>query len=409
MKIGSVIKYLRTKSKITQNQLAKGICSIPHLSKIENNNKDANQETIELLLERLGVTLKYITNKDKEIKVLLDQLIDNIHYYQKAEAQETYKKLEISNEFIPFTPYLYIYELYVMRYLLFIGNVDGAGVQKKWLNKHRKNFSQYETYLFNYYSAIFLIMKGQYTQAEEALVNLLHEENANYEVQGEYFYHLSLVKGNLELSGQAIFYGKKALQFFTNQYNFKRILHTLMLLGINYTHSKLYQEAYDCYMHLLRNVDVLEDPNFRPQIYHNIGYLMDKMGNSNESILYYKLCLELLPEDSIHYLINLYSLGEINSRGGNVKEAIKYFNKTLELSEKHSHQKYLKLSQYYILELMGYDNEAIVFLEENLIPFLESIGEHQDELQRFKTQLFNYYKKQRNYEKALNYIIRSED
>lgn len=402
MKIGSVIKYLRTKSKITQNELARGICSIPHLSKIENNNKDANKETIELLLERLGVSLENINNKDYEIKKLLDQLIDNIHYHQKPDAMETFKKLETSNEFIPFTPYLYLYELYIMRYLIFIGNLDGAGVQKKWLNKHKKNFSQYETYLFNYYSALFLIMRGQYIEADEALENLLHEDNTNNEIlQGEYFYHLSLVKGNLELSGQAIFYGIKALQFFKNQFNFKRILHTLMLLGINYTHSKLYQEANDCYRHLLRNVDILEDSNFKPQIFHNIGYLMDRMGNSNESILYYQTCLELLPEDSAHYLINHYTLGELNFRLGNVKEAMRYFNKTLELSGNHSNQKYSILSQYYLLELMGFYDEAAIFLEENLIPFLESIGEHQDELQNFKNHLIKYYKEQRIYEKSL--------
>lgn len=65
MKIGSLIKYYRTKLGMTQNTLAMGICSIPHLSKIENNNKEANSETIRLLLERLNISLHNVENSEK--------------------------------------------------------------------------------------------------------------------------------------------------------------------------------------------------------------------------------------------------------------------------------------------------------------------------------------------------------
>lgn len=408
MKIGSVIKYLRTKSKMTQSELAKGICSIPHLSKIENNNKDANKETIELLLSRLGTKLTEIKIKDKEVKFLLDKLIENIHHYHKTEAQNIYEKLKASKEFIPFTPYLYLYELYVMRYMLFIGDIENVKVQRKWLNKHKKNFSQYENYLFNYYFAIFLIMNGQYTEAERELDNLLLDDRVRDEVQGEHFYHISLVKGNLGLSGQAIFYGKKALQIYTNQFNFKRILHTLMLLGINYTHSKLYQEAYDCYRHVLRNVDESEESNFRAQVFHNIGYLLDKMGVLDKSLSNYKKSLELFPKDSIHYLISLYSVSEINYRMGSTKEALKYFIKTLELAEVNSNQKYVLLSKYYILKLNGPDEASTIFLEEVLVPYLESTDENAENLEKFKSHLFFYYEKLGNLEKAFKYIDRGD-
>jgi len=57
MNVGSLIKYYRTKQGMTQSELVEGICSVPHLSKIENNGKEGNDQTIDLLLKRLGANL----------------------------------------------------------------------------------------------------------------------------------------------------------------------------------------------------------------------------------------------------------------------------------------------------------------------------------------------------------------
>jgi len=55
MNIGSVIKYYRTKNNLTQSQLADGICSISHLSKIESNTYSPHESTIQALLVKMGV------------------------------------------------------------------------------------------------------------------------------------------------------------------------------------------------------------------------------------------------------------------------------------------------------------------------------------------------------------------
>ena len=94
-----------------------------------------------------------------------------------------------------------------------------------------------------------------------------------------------LVKSSLEQSGHAIHFGKMALQIFMNQHNFYRILHTLMLLGINYTHSNIYEEAQECFNHLIRNAELLKEEKLLPQIYHNMGYLQNKMKNAKEALL----------------------------------------------------------------------------------------------------------------------------
>ena len=75
MQIGSLIKYHRTKQKMTQSELAEGICSVPHLSKIENNSKEANVETIRLVLDRLDIDLHDVEESEVKVEVLLNQLL----------------------------------------------------------------------------------------------------------------------------------------------------------------------------------------------------------------------------------------------------------------------------------------------------------------------------------------------
>ena len=103
MKIGSLIKYYRTKLGMTQNAVATGICSIPHLSKIENNNKEANSETIRLLLERLNINIHDVENSEQQIIQLLKDLQKQINYLETEKAVETMDRFKEYEEIIGFT------------------------------------------------------------------------------------------------------------------------------------------------------------------------------------------------------------------------------------------------------------------------------------------------------------------
>ena len=150
MNVGSLIKYYRTKQGMTQSELVEGICSVPHLSKIENNGKEANDQTIDLLLKRLGANLMEVQQKNVLIEKLLDDWINDINYLQVEKARGLYDHLSGLSEFIAYTPHLYLYELYKLRYYLLIRETDKAKIHYKWLEKHKKNFSYQELYLLHY-------------------------------------------------------------------------------------------------------------------------------------------------------------------------------------------------------------------------------------------------------------------
>jgi HTH-type transcriptional regulator, quorum sensing regulator NprR len=402
MEFGPLIKYYRTQKGITQKELAAGICSIPHLSKIENNSKDANEETISLLLERLEVSFEEMEEKEDLIKSLLRAFGDKINFYLREEIEVIYQQLQKIEHVVPFSAHMYSYELYKYRYLLFKGLLSEAETQRDLLQKQKKNFSQHESYLFRYYNAVFLILRGQFHKAD-AIFEELFAENNSEAVNGEFLYHWTFVKSALDQSGHAIHFGRLALQIFMNQHNFYRILHTLMLLGINYTHSNIYEEAQVCFNHLIRNAELLKEEKMLPQIYHNMGYLQDRMKNVKGALTYYEKSLSLQPIKNHHYLVTLNSIAEIHYSLNSMAKAKECFLQVKSLSKEIGAKKHSLLADFYLIR-MDSPARAIKYLETKVIPFLEDAKEHKDDLTRYYKLLSEHYSQNGNYLEAVNYL-----
>jgi HTH-type transcriptional regulator, quorum sensing regulator NprR len=402
MEFGPLIKFYRTQKGITQKELAAGICSIPHLSKIENNSKDANGETISLLLERLEVSFDEMEEKEELICSLLKDFGEKINFYLREDIEIIFNRLKEIEHVIPFSAHMYSYELYKYRYLLFKGLLSEADAQRDILYKQKKNFSQHEMYLFRYYNAVSLILKGHHKKADEIFDELFVETN-NETTNGELLYHWALVKSALDQSGHAIHFGRLALQIFMNQHNFYRILHTLMLLGISYTNSKVYEEAHVCFNHLIRNAELLKEERMLPQIYHNMGYLQDKMDNVKEALTYYEKSLSLQPLKNQNYLVTLYGIGEINYKLSDMEKAKEYFLQVKELSKETGIKKQGLLADFYLIH-MDSPEKAMKYLEVKVIPYLEGSKEHKEDMIRYYRLLSEHYNQQGKYLEAVNYL-----
>jgi HTH-type transcriptional regulator, quorum sensing regulator NprR len=401
MEFGPLIKYYRTQRGITQKELAAGICSVPHLSKIENNSKEANEETLSMLLGRLAINFEEVEEKEELINVLIRDLGSNINFYLRDEAGEVYQKLEELEHIIPYSEHIYLYELYKFRYLLFIGKLAEAETQKDLLAKQKKNFSQHEEYLFHYYQAVFLIMRGQFKKADDILDALSNEKNEI--ISGDFLYHRALVKSSLEQSGHAIHFGRVALQIFMNEHNLIRILHVLMLLGINYTHSKIYEEALECFHHLIRNAELLKEETLLPQIYHNMGYLKNKMKNEKEALLYYEKSLALQTQFNQHYLVTLYAIGKIHYTLQSTEKAKESLQIVKALAKQIGIKKYRLLADFYLIHMESVE-KSMDYLEAKVIPYFKESNEHSDDIIGFYKMLSDYYNQKEIYPKAFKYL-----
>ena len=400
MKIGSLIKYHRTKQGLTQNELAMGICSIPHLSKIENNSKEANEETIRLLLQRLNIQLQEVVEREQYIVSLLNDLLKHIFYVNKQEAAKTFEQLVEYDELMPFTKHLYLYELYKLRYYIFISNTELAELQISLLNGLKKNFSQYEKYLHSLFSALLLILDGKYQAADQEFVVLLQKNLDLGLFEGDVYYHLAIVKYRLEESGQAIIFSRKALNYYQNEYNFKRILYTLMSLALYYSDENLYQEALGTYEHVLRNVEVLHEHDLLTQIYQNLGVLYSRMGENAHALGYFEKSTCSATEDHPLYCMGLYNLGYIQNEMGLYEESKESF---LVLKKKAKSPIYMNLANFYLLLLNLQENEAMEFLEVKVLPQLSKVQDLNEVYMYLKSVLKNYLLKKEKYEKAMQF------
>lgn len=404
MKIGSLIKYYRTKLGMTQNEVATGICSIPHLSKIENNNKEANCETIRLLLERLNINSRDVENSEHHIIKLLKDLQKQINYLENEKAIATMGLLKDYEEIIGFTESVYLYELYKLRYYVFINDYKMAEHQLKWLNAHRQNFSQHERYLHSYYYALVLITRGKYAEAAVELTNILKTSSELGSLEGEFYYHFSLIKGRLDEPSQAILYGRKALHYYKDQFNFKRIIYTSMSLALYYAQGKVFHEAIEIYDHLLRNVELMQQQQLLPAIYHNLGDLYQMRGEYERALVYFEQSASLMENNSDNYLFCLYNLGMTQFRLDQKVESFKTFTMLKEEAKSKRKLSFNLFASFYLYLLGGQEKKAMEFLEGRLIPFTANSEEFKEMHQQFSYLLGEYYRQEKKFEKAIQFI-----
>ena len=403
MNVGSLIKYYRTKLGMTQSELVDGICSVPHLSKIENNSKEANEQTIDLLLKRLGANLMEVQQKNVLIEKLLDEWISDINYLQVDKARGLYDRLSALSEFIAYTPHLYLYELYKLRYYLLVREIEKAKIHYKWLEKHKKNFSYQELYLFHYYHAICLIVQNKYRQANDVLDELVVSQGEGVTASGDVYYHLALVKCHIEQPGYAIFYGKQALTSFTADYNLKRMLHTLMIMGISYTDSGVYEVALDCYTHLERNAEILGEMEMLSFTYHNMGYLKQKMGKLGEARDYFKRAIDTGNDDAYSYMVSLYAFAEAAFYLEDYSAAKESFDLLKKEAVQAGSKIYQILPVYYLFMMEGEEEKAIQYLEDYTLPFLYDKELSFTDIRSVNKILADYYKKEGKFKEALQY------
>lgn len=405
MKIGPLIKYHRTKKKMTQAKLCEGICSITHLSKIENNFREGNAETIQLLLERLKIDIKEVEKGERNIQYLLDEFVSYLQYYDLEKLPLAYEQLENFKDFIIFTDFMYLYELYKFRYFLSMNELKEAEKQYKWLHVQKQNFSQHERYLLSYFHSISLVTRGKYTEADKNLMKIIRQ-NINLGVfKGEVLYHIAVVKGHLEESNQAIIYGEKALEYFKEQINFKRILYTLLSLSMNYSRVKVYDKALETYGHLLRNAEIFNYDSLLPQVYHNIGDLHYIMGNYPIANAYFKKSQTRMLRDTEDFLLCLFNLGQTEYQLQNWDASKGNFELLKEEASRLKVNHYGMYATFYLILLDNKKSKAMEYLEKKLLPYISTDGRCADAYKLFSNLLSDFYKEEGKFDKAVHFQL----
>ncbi len=400
MNIGAMIKYHRQLRNMTQAELCNGICSVTHLSKFENYNKEVNQETILLLLERLDISLDSIQKASESIAADLSDLLDAVLSYDKKRAEECYHRVEEQREYITFSNYIGSYHLYLYRYFLLINDFESAEKEQETIRYIVNSLAAQEKEIYEYLNAILLMFKGNYKPSLDILLKIEANDLLPSVWKAELYYFIAHNYASLEDSSSCIAYGSKALEGFSRSFNYLRILHTQFLLGVAYTDLGLYENADEQYRFIFRNMNLINAEELLSAMYNNYALLLEKICEVEKAAQYFILSMEHAHTKK-EYLMSLCSYTELLISQGKKEEALNNISKILRETKVNSMKKQELIFRYYRYLLKDQKEKAMVFLESDVLPYLEKFFFIED-YNKYALSLAKFYST-RNTDKALYY------
>ncbi|MBT2583379.1 helix-turn-helix transcriptional regulator [Planococcus sp. ISL-109] len=400
MNIGSVIKYYRLKHNLTQSQLADGICSVSHLSKIESNTYTPHEDTYEALLSKMGVQLKKELEHQKRLEQQLGRFIDCSLHYDLDNLQSMYQELAKVDSYLQSTDLVTQYELYKFRYYLHAKQYDKAKEQQKMLDKLKASFTAPELWMSQFFQAIQFSSLGQYKDA----MTLMDELDQGFhsipqKLEGEFYYQkarILLLFDRLELSA---YYAELAVRAYQMQHNYIRLLHAQLLLAINYTRRNLITQAASLYEVIKRNAMVTHQDELYQTVLYNYAELLKSQKQDSQAIEWFEELKEALEPGSYLYKAVVVNLLEVKPMG---EEETKLLTGKLRMAGTPKDEEYFKIYSDYYEKRKFSQQELLNYKEDKMFPFFKKYGYIKDTRQLSEDLAF-HYKEEEDWEKAYYY------
>ncbi|MFC3209981.1 helix-turn-helix domain-containing protein [Planomicrobium okeanokoites] len=400
MNIGSVIKYYRSKNNMTQSQLADGICSISHLSKIESNTYTPHESTIEALLLKMGVQWKKEIAKRSRLERQLNDFVTCSLHYDLDEMKLQYEKLQLDNDYIQSTDLVNQYELYKFRYYLYIKDQTRADRQKAMLERMKNSFTEAETWMHQLFLSLYYTMANKKELAME-YVNSLDGgiQSIPQKFEGEFYYQkarLLIMHEQYELSAH---FAELSVQYFKLNYNYIRLLHAQLLLAINYMRRNLLVQAAGIFEVLKRNTRLTDQQELYHQTLYNFAELLKTRHDHNQAFDLLTELHDILPKDTYFYKAVLVSLIETAVEVG--ADAWNYVRELRELAAGPEDEYFLLYLNYF--EKRNFSQpDLLAYSEEKMFPFFRKHG-YIRESKKIALELAEHFKSAKQWEKAMYY------
>ncbi|WP_261134166.1 helix-turn-helix domain-containing protein [Bacillus sp. Marseille-Q3570] len=405
--IGQRIRYYRKTKSLTQEELARGICSVSYLSKIENGDAKSSEDVIELLCERLG-----ISPTEEQLDVNILGLLNEWNYLiilrKYEEAEELHSKIKKYLPFIEDPLLLSRYDLFLIRFYLIKNNLDEA---KPLIKKISKLQETYQDPSINFY---YYFIKGfYYYYVKEYSEAIIHFEKAEGNLQqtplnqvevGVFYYSIALSHSYLFHSTSVMTYAYKALEIFDREYNFSRSSDCQILLGIANRRIKSYSQAEYHFNQALKFAESFNDNRSLGMIYHNIGFVYSNKGQPETAIQYYMKSLSIKDKyDNSNVYITYYLVAKEHLNLDELelsKQWLDKVKKQLKVKNNEEYDIHAKILEYRLED--DFNKEFEVYLKKVAIPYFQNknIFEHVSE---YSSLLADYYYNNSQYKSASEY------
>lgn len=320
--IGFLIKEERIKQDMKQSTLAKGICSVSYLSKIENNTSKASQEVIALLLKRLDIAIDSLETPSIEEEKKIQEDLLTIYKELTINKDKKYAKEKIKCIQDQFTSLsasssLLIYKnLVLLRLFLTLNDKDNCGKYLKWLLSIDDRLDDFQQYLLFKLQAIYYYQNLDIKKSIFFL-NKINEKNFSISLVEEADLHF--ISGMIYMADHEVIKAiesiNTALHYFTSHFYMARAVECYICLGICYKNANWLRKAQDSYSLAIKITNELQLDQFKGIIYHNLGVLYSAQNDSEKAIEYFKKSIQHKNDDTKKIVSVLYILKELSKNG----------------------------------------------------------------------------------------------
>lgn len=331
---GNLIKVERMRKNMKQSVLARGICSISYLSKIENNQTSPSEEVLELIFERLDLDVPLYFDLSEQVEKIKKEIRDILKEAVLTRKDENkYKKVEkyITNPVVTQSKELYIT---LMITLARFGVMPGGNT------KYLTEIGWIEDQLSTDDKLRYILMKSlslfQTTDKEEALELLeqLNQDLQNSHIPDWEMADMRYIMGGLYYKStdylQAIEHVRFALNYFQEHFYVERIIECQLIIGLSFKRRKRYTDALAHYEKATKVAGATDLKNYNGMLYNNMGDIYFLIGDQERALKYFLESFEY-KVDAKSKLYSVMSLIEVNSEKKNVEGVIEWLTKGYEL------------------------------------------------------------------------------
>lgn len=396
---GKIIKHYRKKANITQEQLGDGICSVTHISKIERGITEYSPEITMLLANRLGIDMQQELSRLANLKDKLSYWHELMISQNLQAAEALYVELK-ENELLRLSEHANYYKLLVANYHLIQGN---PAISKQYLNGIQLSLdalSGYELNLFKHVLALYHLAVDQHTKSIDIFNSIDFKLYPNPSI----YYDLAVAYQHVHSPVLAYHYAEKALNHFKKTNQFLRIIDTenLMLIQVESDRYRNFEDTIEQYENLLTLCDLCNSSDKKAKILHNFAYEHFRRNNYETAGNLYKQSMALKDKGSPLYLLSLEGYTRSALMGNYLPQSALYelIEEGLFIAENCQEPLYMHIFTLHKYAVADPEDAYHEYLHTHVLPFLKRHG-YTLTAQTYDRDLFNYYSKKGNSEKAL--------
>ncbi|MBB4826449.1 tetratricopeptide (TPR) repeat protein [Sporosarcina luteola] len=405
MGIGSKIKYFRTRSNLTQKDLALGVCATSYLSKIENEIVEPSDEMLALFCSKLGLET---TAFKLEVDVLHYLQLNALDLHRAIRNGNNDNAIELYDDIIGnsqsiIDPAVQVFKvLFGLRIALMKKDREEALRLYEETAKLQEYVPEMMKLYYSRYCGLFHYMYGSLKKSLH-----LYKEAEKLVLQSEIedvYYQLALVYHLLGDYSMSTYYEEKALELFARKMDYEQCVSCQLLLGINNRKMGNLEQAKEIYLSILEKVAPLHNREVCAKVYHNLGVVYSDEGKSKEAIMAFEKSLRFRDCDHAR-MKTYYTISKECLHIGNDINAAKYQEVGSMIAEKEKDEEHIIKFQVLKYKVEKREREPIFedYISTVALPYFEERS-NQRMIKEYMNEMVMYYENSRQYKSALMYL-----